>query len=133
MNSRSLERYLRLGLLVGIFTVPLIVFIVINDMFFPFITGKNFAFRVLVELMFGGWIVLAYLNEEYRPKLSAVAIAVTLLVVIVGIANIFGVNFDKSFWSNYERMDGYITTLHVFAYFLISSICFLNLKQLLKC
>ena len=128
MNSRSLERYLRLGLLVGIFTVPLIVFIVINDMFFPFITGKNFAFRVLVELMFGGWIVLAYLNEEYRPKLSAVAIAVTLLVVIVGIANIFGVNFDKSFWSNYERMDGYITTLHIFAYFLVT-VSFLNIQK----
>ncbi|MCK5592087.1 MAG: hypothetical protein KAI72_09045, partial [Candidatus Pacebacteria bacterium] len=128
MNSRDLESYLKFGLTLGIFTVPFIVFIVINDMFFPFITGKNFAFRVLIELMLGGWIILAYLNEEYRPKLSAVAVAIALLVVIVGVADILGVNFEKSFWSNYERMEGYITILHLFAYFVVL-ISFLKVQK----
>ena len=128
MSLRNLERCLKLGLLIGIFAVPFIVFVVANDMFFPFITGKNFDFRVLVELMFGGWIVLAYLNEEYRPKISAITVAVALLVVVVGVADIFGVNFDKSFWSNYERMDGYITTLHLFAYFIVL-ISFLKVQK----
>ena len=128
MSLRNLESCLKLGLLVGICAVPFIVFIVVNDMFFPFITGKNFAFRVLVELMLGGWVVLAYLNEEYRPKISAVFLSITLLVVVVGIANILGVNFDKSFWSNYERMDGYITILHIFAYFLVLA-SFLNTQK----
>ena len=119
MNSKNLERFLKSGLLFGVFTVPFIVFIVFNDTFFPFITGKSFAFRVIIELLFGGWIVLAYLNEEYRPKKSFIFTAIALLVVVVGVANIFGVNLEKSIWSNYERMDGYVTILHLFAYFIV--------------
>ena len=119
MNSKNLEQFLKPVLTIGVFTVPFIVFIVFNDTFFPFITGKSFVFRVIIEILFGGWIVLAYLNEEYRPKISFIFIAVALLVAVVGIANVFGVNIDKSIWSNYERMDGYITILHLFAYFIV--------------
>ncbi len=34
-------------------------------------------------------------------------------------ADILGVNPYKSFWSNYERMEGYITILHLALYFMI--------------
>ena len=119
MNSKNLEQFLKSVLTIGVFTVPFIVFIVFNNTFFPFIVGKSFAFRVIIEILFGGWIVLVYLNEEYRPKISFIFIAVALLVAVVGIANVFGVNIDKSIWSNYERMDGYITILHLFAYFIV--------------
>ncbi len=33
----------------GLFTIPFLTLYVANDYFFPFITGKNFAFRILVE------------------------------------------------------------------------------------
>lgn len=119
MNLKSLESYLKTGLMIGIFMVPFITFVVINDMFFPFITGKNFVFRVLVELMFGGWIVLAYLNEAYRPKITWVLVSVVLFIGVLGIADVSGVNVSKSIWSNYERMEGYVTMLHFLAYFLV--------------
>jgi O-antigen ligase len=38
---------------------------------------------------------------------------------ILGLANLFGVNPYNSFWSNYERMEGYITILHLLVYFLL--------------
>jgi len=48
-------------------------------------------------------------------------ILTTLLafIAVIGIADIFGENPYKSFWSNFERMEGFITTLHLLAYFLV--------------
>jgi O-antigen ligase len=40
-----------------------------------------------------------------------------------------GLNPDYSFWSNFERMEGYVTLAHVFMYFLIVSSVF-NTKKL---
>lgn len=117
---KDMNEYLRWFILGGLFIVPFLVFIVVNDMFFPYITGKNFAFRVIVELIFGAWIVLAYVDKQYRPQLSFITAAIALFTVVMGAAAVFGVNFDKSFWSNYERMDGYITILHLFGYFLVA-------------
>ena len=39
--------------------------------------------------------------------------------MVIGLANLFGVAPIKSFWSNYERMEGYITILHLGAFFLV--------------
>ncbi|MDE1875176.1 MAG: O-antigen ligase family protein, partial [Patescibacteria group bacterium] len=41
--------------------------------------------------------------------------------VVIGVADIFGVDPWKSFWSNFERMEGYITTIHLLMYFLVVS------------
>ena len=125
----AMKDYLKWFITGSIFIIPFISFIVINDMFFPFIVGKNFAFRILVEMMFGAWIALAVIDEQYRPKISTIVKALVFFVAIVGIANIFGANFDKSFWSNYERMDGYITTLHLFMYFLVAGSVFILPKR----
>ena len=35
------------------------------------------------------------------------------------LATIFGLNPYRSFWSNYERMDGLVTILHLIAYFVV--------------
>lgn len=106
----------------GIFAIPVIIpFIVSASMFFPYITGKNFAFRIIVEIIFASWVVLAFLDAKYRPRFSWVLTSVTLFVVIVGLADLFGSNPFKSFWSNFERMEGYIAILHLYGYFLVAS------------
>ena len=43
----------------GIFLIPAVVLIISNSLFFPFITGKNFTFRIIVEIIFAAWIILA--------------------------------------------------------------------------
>jgi len=113
------ERILRNILIGGVFLVPFIPLIIANSMFFPFITGKNFAFRILVELLFGGWVILAFLRTAYRPRFSWLLVSVAAFVGIITLADIFGEDPWKSFWSNFERMDGLITLLHLFAYFVV--------------
>src|SRR3989344_1589535 len=108
--------------IVGFALVPFIPFVVLGgNTFFPYIVGKNFAFRIIVEIMFSAWIVLAYINPAYRPKKSYLLGAFVALLGIITISAIFGENPAKSFWSNFERMEGVVTYFHLFAYFIIAS------------
>ncbi|MFA5934663.1 MAG: O-antigen ligase family protein [Candidatus Paceibacterota bacterium] len=99
--------------LVGIWVLLLIPFFVANSMFFPYISGKNFAFRIIVEMVFAVWLYLAFADIKYRPRFSWLLGAVGLFVIVMGIADIFAVAPMKALWSNFERMDGWITLIHL--------------------
>ena len=103
----------------GTFIIPFIPLYVSTVLFFPYITGKAFVFRIIVEVIFSAWIFLAIFYEEYSPKKSPLLIAVSIFISAVVLATIFSVNPYKSFWSNFERMEGLVTYLHLFAYFLV--------------
>lgn len=100
----------------SLFAVPFLTMFVVNDYFFPFITGKNFAFRILVEIAFVAWALLALIDTKYRPKFSWVLSSFAALLVVMFFANYLGQDPQTSFWSNFERMDGYVTLVHVFLY-----------------
>ncbi len=118
------------GLIIGgLFASLIVPFITISDLYFPFITGKAYAFRVLVEVIFGLWLVLAIFDKQYRPKKTLTLISFVVFLVVMFFANLQGLNPMYSFWSNYERMEGYVTLLHVFAYFVILSSVF-NTKKI---
>lgn len=103
----------------GIFAVILLPLVVWNGSFFPFITGKNFLFRIIVELTFVSWALLALYDARYRPQWSWIVGMFAALLAIMAVANALGEYPLKSFWSNFERMDGYVTLVHVFMYTLV--------------
>ncbi len=117
----AVNQVLRYFILTGVFLVPFVPLIVANSQFFPFITGKNFAFRILVELMLGGWVVLMLRDVRYRPQFSWILAGFGALLVTMAISTVLSENPFKSFWSNFERMEGYITLLHLFGYFVVVS------------
>ncbi len=112
---------LRYVILAGLFVIPFVPLIVSSSLFFPFITGKAFAFRIIVEIIFACYLILAIRDESYRPKFTWILGSVAVFLVAIGLADIFAVNPFKAFWSNYERMEGYIALLHLGAYFLVLS------------
>jgi O-antigen ligase len=99
--------------------VPFIPWIVTSSSYFPFITGKNFAFRVIVEIIFALWAILALRDKQSRPEKSRILYSVLALGAVDILATFFGLNPYRSFWSNYERMDGLINILHLVAYFVV--------------
>jgi len=105
----------------GIFLVPFVPLVVANNLFFPFITGKAFVFRILVIIAAGAWLILALRDPDYRPKNSWILKALIVFVAVIGLADIFSVNSFKSFWSNFERMEGWVGIFHLFLYFLTAS------------
>ncbi len=104
----------------GIFAVPAIVLIISNNLFFPFITGKNFTFRIIVEIVFAAWIILALYDAQYRPKFSWILGAFLAFLVAIFFSDLFGAYSLQSFWSNFERMEGYVTLVHTFLYFVVA-------------
>ncbi|MFZ2303226.1 MAG: O-antigen ligase family protein [Minisyncoccia bacterium] len=108
--------------LAGFVLVPFIPFIVLGQTtFFPYIVGKNFAFRIVVEIMFSAWIVLAFIDPAYRPRKGYILGAFVALLGIISLSAFLGENPAKSFWSNFERMEGVVTYLHLFGYFIVAS------------
>lgn len=113
------NKILRRISLIGIFLIPFIPLIVSYGSFFPFITGKNFAFRVLVEIVFACWLILALRSEVFRPKKHLLVWILSAFLVVMFIADALSLNAYKSFWSNFERMEGFVTLAHLMAYFLV--------------
>ena len=108
----------------ALFAIPFFPLVVANSYFFPFITGKAFFFRILVEVAFAAWAVLACIEPKYRPRLTPIFWAVTLFTGIALLADLIGVNPLRSLWSNFERMEGWITIIHLWALFIVSSSIF---------
>ncbi len=106
---------------VGIWALLLIPFFVANLMFFPYISGKNFAFRIIIEIIFAVWVYLAFADVKYRPKFSWLLVSVGVFTGIMFIADIFAEAPMKAFWSNFERMDGWITLIHLFMFMIVTS------------
>lgn len=109
-----IEKMLRGTLLTALFALPFVPLIIIESMFFPYIVGKNFAFRLLVEIAGASWVGLALIDERYRPKKSLVWTVSGAFVLVVLIADLLGVSPGKSIWSNFERMEGWVTLAHLF-------------------
>lgn len=119
-SGMSLRDTLRFIILSGIFIIPFICLYVADSMFFPFITGKNFTFRILVEIMVGAWGILMVIDRAFRPRFSYALVAAGSFLGIIALADFLGVNPFRSFWSNYERMEGLVTHIHLFFYFLVA-------------
>lgn len=117
-SAKQVARFVALGALFLAVLTPLLVF---NSFFFPFITGKAFFFRIMVEIAVAAWVVLAFLDKEYRPRFSWVGAAVVAFVVWMFIADAFALNAAKAFWSNFERMEGWVLLIHLLGFFFAAS------------
>jgi len=113
--------FLRRAILTGIFITPFLAFFVSGSLLFPFIAGKNFAFRIIVEILFALWVILALRDEDYLPRRSWILYAYSAFFFIIACADLFGANPSRSFWSNFERMDGLIAHIHFYLYFIVLS------------
>ncbi|MBI4385387.1 O-antigen ligase family protein, partial [Candidatus Parcubacteria bacterium] len=105
-------------LFAGMLATPLYVN---SKFFFPFITSKALAFRLLVEAAVVLYILLALRVPDVRPRLTLVHWAVFGYWGVQVLASLLGVNLYRSFWGNAERSEGLLTLSHLVAYFFILS------------
>lgn len=106
--------------------------IVLTDTFFPFIGGKDYFFRALVELalisflIFWGFEAKEIEIRKHFQKISGnyLFIAVSLFVFIFFLASIFAYNPQIAFWSNYERGEGAFQMIHYYIFFVLLLLLF---------
>lgn len=114
------------GILYALLLTPLWVW---SAFLFPFITSKVIYFRLLVEIALVFYIPLALYYSEIRPRLTKLTKAIWLYLLIVIIASLFGVDFNRSFWGTVERGEGIITILHFVLYFTMVAAVFTDQRQ----
>ncbi|MGB9743320.1 MAG: O-antigen ligase family protein [Minisyncoccales bacterium] len=128
-KSNQLERVLliliEISVYLSLFT-PLIFF---RNYFFPFVTPKSIFFRMVVCFVFIIYLLLARLYPKYRPSINSLTLAIIVFLVVLFLTALLGVNFQKSFWSVYERMTGLLTILHLFIFYLILTSVFKERKH----
>ncbi|MGB8815770.1 MAG: O-antigen ligase family protein [Minisyncoccia bacterium] len=115
----TIKQLLKVTVITGLFALLLVPFIVTNGMYFPYIVGKAFTLRIIIEIVFALWLILIFKDKESRLKFSWVALIAFLFVSVMFLADIFGVAPAKSLWSNFERMDGWVTLIHLLMYFVV--------------
>ena len=106
--------------------------IVMVSTFFPFIGGKDYFFRVSIELALIfyllWWIFEAKAGEASR-EIKDVAkkplfLAVSMFVLVFLLASLFALDPQAGFWSNYERGEGGVQMLHYYAFFALLVLLF---------
>lgn len=90
-----------------------------SNFIFPFIFPKVIVFRITVEIIFLAYLFLAFLNQEYRPRINLIFASVLFFIVAIFFSSLIGQNFYLSFWGDIERGEGLILWLHLLAYLLI--------------
>jgi len=129
INPRTLTNFYTWAIKILVLTIPFLSLWIARSLYFPYITGRNFGFRILVEVALALWIGLMVLDKSYRPRRSLLLWVLIIFTAIVGLADLFGVNPYHSFWSSYERMEGYLMIVHLLAYFLILTSVFRTKKD----
>lgn len=101
-------------------TLAIPLFVVAEFLFFPFISGKVYLFRLFVQISFLVWVVLMIKKPEYRPNFKNPLIITTLLLLLgMIITGFLGVDPVRSFFSDFERGKGVIQFGHWVLYFLM--------------
>lgn len=117
-SDKTINTILKYSVYIGLLLVLFVPMVVNQSMFFLYITGKAYAFRILVEVIFALWLILAFRDRSYIPRRSWIFGAVSIFTLIVLVADLSGVEPMRSIWSNYERMEGFIWIAHLFLYFI---------------
>jgi O-antigen ligase len=110
-----------LGLAV-IASLPMLAIIFVASHLYPFIVGKAFVFRFVAIFGLISFLYLVFARKSVNLKMSLFTIAFVAFTGIIGVANLFSLDIYKSFWSNYERMEGYINLLSMLSIVLVAAV-----------
>jgi len=99
----------------------------------PFILGKMFPFQFFVLLLCVIWAILMLINfQKYRPQFNLLTIAVSVFYLAIFLSCIFSSLPYRSFWGNAERMEGFISLLHFYFFFLAIASIFKTDKDAIR-
>ena len=116
--------------IVLVLVAPLIVMTdPLPSTFFPYIVGKALYTRTLIEIATGLWLVLAFWYPSHRVPRSWLIAIFILYVGIVLLSSLLGVSTQRSLWSTYERMQGWIDLAHWFAFTLVLASVFRTFRD----
>ena len=86
-------------------------------LWFPFITAKAIVFRLLLDLAFLPWLLLLIIDPAARPRWNRSAVMMVLTLLALLIADIGSAQPKAAFFSNFERMEGFVAWAYLGLFF----------------
>lgn len=121
----ALKKFLAGCIRLGTYCILFIPLFVYQDTLYPYIFTKIILFRIIVEIMFCAWIMLALNDPKYRTDIkNPISLSLTAFLAIIIITSLTGIDLYRSFWSIQERMLGILTIVHFWLFYLIISSVF---------
>ncbi len=103
----------------SVFLIPVLYISKIT--LYPFISLKSLALYFFIEVIFFLWLYAFLVKKEVVFRFNVVTASVLILIFVIALSSFFGVDSSLSFWSNFERMNGVLTWLHLGALFVVAS------------
>jgi O-antigen ligase len=120
-QTHTISKYLRISIIISICLTLVTPLIVSSSLYFPFITGKAFFMRSFILLAGLLYVMLATIDKAYRPRVSVLMYNVIGFMIILAASWMNSVAPDRSFWSNFERMEGFVTLLYMAVLFVVAA------------
>jgi len=98
----------------GIFLLLFSPLVASRYFFFPFVSPKGFYIMALSEIIVAAFLILILFFPKYRPSFNLIILSIALFIFALFLSTIFSASFFKSFFSNCERMTGFLFYLHLF-------------------
>ncbi|MBC7714223.1 MAG: O-antigen ligase family protein [Rhizobacter sp.] len=111
----KIEKLLSQLIYAGFFVLLLTPLLVSLNLYYPFVTYRTLIFRSVVEVQFLIWFILALNNKKMIPGFSWPLKSVLLFIALIGLSDLQGIDPLKSYWGNLERMEGFVSLLHLSA------------------
>jgi O-antigen ligase len=103
----------------AVFLTLFVPLIFTPNLLYPFVSTKAFLLKSLMLLALPLYLYLLIAYKNLRPNFkNPLTISLTVFVLLALVSAVFGVDFTRSFWGNYERMDGVYYLLHLYLLYL---------------
>ena len=103
--SERIVKFTTQALLLSV--IVIVPFIKTDSLYFPFVSGKAYLFRILIAIAFFFWVWLLVKYKQYRPDWKNIlVIGIVLFFLAQIVASFFGVDPVYSLFSSIERADG---------------------------
>lgn len=112
MQRQTAIKVLKAIVYAGIYGGLLMPLVFIPVVIFPFVFSKLIAFQILIGLTFPAYLILAWIEPQYRPRWSLMYAAIGAYFLALLLSVIFAVDPVRAWWGNQERMNGLFTLLH---------------------
>ncbi len=116
-NPQRLAKILKFLVYAAAF-MPLVIF---SQFMSPFHFGKVVVFRLIVTAMVVFYAVLVLKDRSYWPRPTKLLWSVTIFTAAFGVSTLTSAIPYNSFWGTLERMGGWFSFLHFWAFFVIST------------
>lgn len=125
LNHKKVQKVLLIileGLTYLSFLMP---FVFLDNSIFPFIVGKVVYFEAVVQLMAAVYLLLLTVNfQQFKPRKNLLLYWFGFYALSIFLSAVFGIDFNRAFWSNFERMTGVFMVFHCLVYAVIVSVVF---------